>query len=223
MEDVYMAKKKDPIIIISKKKMDSLKLSFSDFPMGKGNYQNRTFMDNIPGYPGYYISKRGKIYSRWSIHGEGKLMKRYHIKKPSIREGRYYIKLSQPYNKPISWAVSRLVALVYVPNPDNKPYVCHKDNNPMNNYYQNLYWGTQKDNMEQASNDGRMVNKYKGIPKKGTCIQRSYIPILKERGFTFRQISEILNLSMCRIKEIYNLYRNNTFGTSYFIRKRKDK
>ena len=27
----------------------------------------------------------------------------------------------------------RLVALAYIPNPNNKPCVCHKDNNPLNN------------------------------------------------------------------------------------------
>ena len=32
--------------------------------------------DNIPGYPGYHISKRGKIYSRWDVNGKGILNKR---------------------------------------------------------------------------------------------------------------------------------------------------
>ena len=30
------------------------------FKHGSGKYQNHVFDDNIPGYPGYYISKRGK-------------------------------------------------------------------------------------------------------------------------------------------------------------------
>ena len=63
--------------------------------------------DNIPGCPGYYISKRGQIYSR------------------------------------------------VIPNPDNKPCVCHKDNNPLNNHYKNLYWGTHQENMAQMIVDGR--------------------------------------------------------------------
>lgn len=52
------------------------------------------------------------------------------------------------------------------------------------NSVKNLYWGTQKDNMSQASRDGRMVNKLKGKCIKGTEIQRSYIPKLIGMGFT---------------------------------------
>lgn len=41
--------------------------------------------------------------------------------------------------------LNRLVAMVYIPNPDNLPLVCHKDNNPLNNKVNNLYWGSVKD------------------------------------------------------------------------------
>lgn len=43
-----------------------------------------------------------------------------------------------------NWLLHRLVALVYIPNPERLPYVCHKDNVPTNNRVENLYWGTQK-------------------------------------------------------------------------------
>jgi hypothetical protein len=43
----------------------------------------------------------------------------------------------------------------YIPNPLNKPFVCHKDNNPKNNFYKNLYWGTQSENIQQCVKDGR--------------------------------------------------------------------
>lgn len=209
---------KEPKIFISKRKMKSLTLSFSEFPHGMGKYQSHIFEDNIPGYPGYHISNRGNVYSRWDTNGKGKLMKRYHKKATVIRDGRYYVKLSQPYNKPTRWAVSRLVALVYVPNPDNKPYVCHKDNNPLNNFYKNLYWGTQKENMEQASRDNRL-NPLKGSKNpnyKGTEIQRSYIPLLFEKGFTIKQVSEILNLGKTLVRDYYANYRNNIQGTNLF-------
>lgn len=38
---------------------------------------------------------------------------------------------------------------------DNIPCVCHKDNNPLNNHYKNLYWGTHQENMAQMIVDGR--------------------------------------------------------------------
>lgn len=60
----------------SKVKMGSMSWTSPIYPHGEGKYQNKVFRDNIPGYPGYHISKRGKIYSRWSINGKGILSKR---------------------------------------------------------------------------------------------------------------------------------------------------
>lgn len=91
---------------------------------------------------------------------------------------------------------------------DNIPYVCHKDNVPTNNSVKNLYWGTQKDNMSQASRDGRMVNKLKGKCIKGTEIQRSYIPKLIGMGFTRKEVSEITGLGHQLISDYYIKYKN---------------
>ena len=180
------------------------------FKHGSGKYQNHVFDDNIPGYPGYYISKRGVLYSRWDINGKGVLKKRYHKKVPHLnKNGRYVIGLSQPGLGTTKWLIHRLVALVYIPNPEKLPYVCHKDNVPTNNSVSNLYWGTQKDNMSQASMEGRLHQK-KGkdsINYKGTEIQRSYIPRLIELGFTRKEISEIMNLGYQIVSDFYNKWK----------------
>lgn len=99
-----------------------------------------------------------------------------------------------------------MVALVYLPNPECLPYVCHKDNVPTNNSVSNLYWGTQKDNMSQASKDGRLISKLKGKCIKGTEIQRSYIPRLIELGFTRKEVAEITGLGEQLVSDYYNKY-----------------
>lgn len=53
--------------------------------------------------------------------------------------------------------ISRLVATVYLPNPENLHIVMHLDNNPANDYYRNLKWGTQKENIKQCLSDGRLL------------------------------------------------------------------
>lgn len=198
----------------SKVKLGSLSWTSPIYPHGEGKYQNKSLRDNIPGYPGYHISKRGKIYSRWDINGKGILSRRYHLKQPHLnKNGRYIIGLSQPGIGTTKWLVHRLVALVYLPNPEGLPYVCHKDNVPTNNSVNNLYWGTQKDNMSQASKEGRMIQA-KGkdsVHYKGTEIQRSYIPRLINLGFTRKEISEIMNLGVQLVSDYYNKYKE-TYG-----------
>lgn len=81
----------------SKNKIGSLSWTSPIYTHGEGKYQNKIFHDNIPGYPGYHISKRGRIYSRWDVNGKGILNKRYHLKQPHLnKNGRYIVGLSQP-------------------------------------------------------------------------------------------------------------------------------
>lgn len=53
------------------------------------------------------------------------------------------------------FSIHRLVAMAYIPNPDNLPVVMHLDNDPGNNHVSNLKWGTHKENSEQAKREGR--------------------------------------------------------------------
>lgn len=116
--------------------------------------------DNIEGFPGYFISKSGKCYSRkngvWrrltgnTVKHKGKA---YTVKQYFL----FYPKDSGFSKRGKFGRASRLVALAWVPNPNPKEYdtVCHKDNNPMNNHYTNLYWGTQSMNIQQAVREDR--------------------------------------------------------------------
>lgn len=58
--------------------------------------------------------------------------------------------------------VHRLVAIAFIPNPENKPFINHKDGNPSNNNIENLEWCTQKENSRHSTDTG-LQPIFKGI------------------------------------------------------------
>jgi hypothetical protein len=51
-----------------------------------------------------------------------------------------------------SFLVHRLIAIAFIPNPDNLPEINHIDGDPLNNNISNLEWCTHQYNMQHAWN-----------------------------------------------------------------------
>ena len=101
--------------------------------------------DNIPGLEGYYISRLGILWSRY--HKSGKLTQNeWHKVKPNHNQRGYLF----VQKKGKCWYLHRLVAMAYIPNPNNYPIVRHLNDNPLDNRLANLAWGTQKDNVKDS-------------------------------------------------------------------------
>lgn len=113
----------------------------------------------VPGYENLYeVSNHGRISNF------RKILKTY-----KINSGYVAIKL-QKNGERKSVLLHRLVAELFIPNPDGKPEVNHKDGNKENNCVTNLEWVTSSENKRHAYNSGiRIYNEpYKGVKKAST-------------------------------------------------------
>lgn len=57
-------------------------------------------------------------------------------------------------NKPTKVTIHRLLAETFIPNPDNKPCVDHKDGDRKNNRLSNLRWATYSENNSRFGANG---------------------------------------------------------------------
>jgi hypothetical protein len=64
------------------------------------------------------------------------------------------------------YSIHRLIAETFIPNPDNKPEVNHKDGNKLNNHISNLEWVTHSENTKHAFKMG-LIDKSSILNRKG--------------------------------------------------------
>ena len=118
--------------------MEQWKLFKEESANGSKRYTNR-----------YYVSSYGRIKK---VTRKGV---KYYDLPPADASGRVRFN---------HFFVHRLVAMAFIPNPDNLPCINHKDCNPANNHVDNLEWCDWKYNNNYADHNTKISNALKGKP-----------------------------------------------------------
>ena len=116
------------------------------------------------------------------------------------------------------FSIHRLVAIAFIPNPENKPEVNHVDGDIMNNKLSNLEWMTTIENIKHACDNNLRHPRY-GINHHAVfwnindihlickCIEKS-IPVNE----SFELVKDLLSVNNCKY---------STFRISFYNIKQK--
>lgn len=147
----------------------------------------------------YQVSSLGNVRSfcsrRWLLKEPRNLKLRYNKWNWS-----YMIYLSRTEEQ----LVYRLVAqaFLWLDMKDRKQYVCHKDDNRLNNCVDNLFIWTQKDNIIDC------IRKWKLTQKKLSSIDLLCVRKLYWSGEKIKNISNFFNISPSHTVRIWKHYTN---------------
>lgn len=131
--------------------------------------ENEEWRD-IDGYEGLYkVSNKGRVKSliketrignRIKVHPEK-------ILQPAIGKRGYWVVGLSKGGKATTKTLHRLIAVAFIPNPENKPCIDHIDTDRTNCSIENLRWVTAKENSNNPKTIDKNRNKMVGLWRMG--------------------------------------------------------
>lgn len=164
------------------------------------------------GYKGYEVSNLGRVKSYKYDKINGKIMKPY-------KDTKGYLQIDlqldgRKRENRVHLAVHRLVAMAFIPNPDNLPQVNHKDEDKTNNCVDNLEWCTNDYNAHYGTHIERVAEKIRmpiySVDKQGNI---EHFPGVREadRIVSGKEYGISAPISMC-----LNGKRKTAYGRQWF-------
>lgn len=174
---------------------------------------------DVVGFEGFYkVSENGDILSLARVDTyicRGNLTKRNRSEKKlthKVNDKGYATYHLRDASRDIeAWPTAhRLVATAFIPNPENKPQINHKDGNKLNNHYLNLEWCTAQENTQHAYDNGlaksviyKFTKRLEDSPQ--TKLKNVDIPVIKQLrldGWTYDAIAKKFGVGLSSIFKI---------------------
>lgn len=151
-------------------------------------------------YPGYYVSRNGLVW------GPGRNGKGGVIKDWPTNHGHRYVDIHVDGKKKRVY-VHRLVAEAFCENRNNYPIVRHLNDDPEDNYADNLAWGTQIDNVHDMKRNGNAYKLTKEDIRKANKIRMRGVRAIDIRTgdiYDFESIAEASRVLRLRPDSIHS-------------------
>jgi hypothetical protein len=155
----------------------------------------------IAEFPDYEISTSGRC-RRWDS-----TKKEFYIKKPNKHKQGYWLYSFHANGKGYGRSAHRLVALAFLPNPNNYPNVCHRDGNPENAQVGNLRWGDQPSNLRDALEHGTGLygeNAHFAVLtlEEVRKIRHLYFEVYKEKHGAMKKVADEVGHPYNRVRDV---------------------
>lgn len=155
----------------------------------------------ISGFSNYAVSTWGRV----------KTIRTGLIKKQCTTRGHYVTRLTNDSGISQCPYVHRLMAIAFIPNPDNKPCINHIDGVKSNNSIENLEWCTWSENNQHAIDNG-LRGYRRGHLHVFSIFSQQDIETIREMYDFGCTASDIKSLYNCSLAAIYNIVKRISYN-----------
>lgn len=144
----------------------------------------------IKGFENYQINENGVVINT----DTGK------VKSPFVNKSNGYLCVDlYKDNKSHKKTIHRLIAEAFIPNPENKPTVDHKNGNRLDNSIDNLRWATYSEQNSRFNTVGVRSEKILVVHESGETM-------------TFEKIGDAAEYFNCSLGNISQMLKKGTYG-----------